>query len=266
MESYVRKCTLFAIIFVIAGLLVGFRSYTRSKVEPVPALEVIEPDYTQPSAVVEAELTKLTTRVYKADDVNLPDDSIPEHKNAVEPPTTEETVTESVEMTEYATEPETAEVQTITQAPEIGRYASLVNLISDDDKELLARLIYHESRGVGGEAVCETVFNRMLSDEFPDSVYDVINRENQLSRPAFYGRLRLKSPKLWPAVVRLWTRCFTQKGIIPSQKITAIFTVEVFVSRKVLIMNTAETFSSKTMRKSPSAALVAAVFLLRQMI
>ena len=180
MESYVRKCTLFAIIFVIAGLLVGFRSYTRSKVEPVPALEVIELDYTQPSAVVEAELTKLTTRVYKADDVNLPDDSIPEHKNAVEPPTTEETVTESVEMTEYATEPETAEVQTITQAPEIGRYASLVNLISDDDKELLARLIYHESRGVGGEAVCETVFNRMLSDEFPNTVHEVIHQTNPI--------------------------------------------------------------------------------------
>ena len=195
MESYVRKCTLFAIIFVIAGLLVGFRSYTRSKVELVPALEVIEPDYTQPSAVVEAELTKLTTRVYKADDVNLPDDSIPEHKNAVEPPTTEETVTESVEMTEYATEPETAEVQTITQAPEIGRYASLVNLISDDDKELLARLIYHESRGVGGEAVCETVFNRMLSDEFPDSVYDVINQKNQFEPAGILWSAEIKEPE-----------------------------------------------------------------------
>ena len=168
MESYVRKCTLFAIIFVIAGLLVGFRSYTRSKVEPVPALEVIELDYTQPSAV---------------------------DKNAVEPPTTEETVTESVEMTEYATEPETAEVQTITQAPEIGRYASLVNLISDDDKELLARLIYHECRGVGGEAVCETVFNRMLSDEFPDSVYDVINQKNQFEPAGILWSAEIKEPE-----------------------------------------------------------------------
>ena len=254
MESYVRKCTLFAIIFVIAGLLVGFRSYTRSKVEPVPALEVIELDYTQPSAVVEAELTKLTTRVYKADDVNLPDDSIPEHKNAVEPPTTEETVTESVEMTEYATEPETAEVQTITQAPEIGRYASLVNLISDDDKELLARLIYHESRGVGGEAVCETVSNRMLSDEFPDSVYDVINQNASMPRSTE------RQLGMW-----MWTRCFTQQGIISSQKITAIFTVEVFVSRKVPITNTAETFSLKTMRNSPQPRS-SRLFFLRQMI
>lgn len=49
--------------------------------------------------------------------------------------------------------------------------------ITDNDVELLARLAYHEARGESLEgqiAVVEVVLNRCLSEEFPDTVEEVI--------------------------------------------------------------------------------------------
>ncbi len=101
---------------------------------------------------------------------------------------TEEAVTEVVvEMPEYAAEPDyetyQADVAEIFNAvSEVekslqlfygsGRYASIT--LTDEENEALARLIYHECRGNGGQAVAETVFNRMLSGEFPNTLEGVI--------------------------------------------------------------------------------------------
>lgn len=55
------------------------------------------------------------------------------------------------------------------------RYASIE--ISDDELRELAALIYLEARGEpadGQQAVAEVVLNRVLSDEFPNTVHDVI--------------------------------------------------------------------------------------------
>lgn len=59
------------------------------------------------------------------------------------------------------------------------RYAGIIPSISDSDRDILVRLVYHESRGIGGEAVMETVLNRMLDDEFPDTVEGVVYQKNQ---------------------------------------------------------------------------------------
>lgn len=63
-----------------------------------------------------------------------------------------------------------------------GRYSSL-NL-SEEDKDLLAKLIWREARGEsfeGQQAVAEVVLNRMLSKSFPDTVRGVIFAEDQFT-------------------------------------------------------------------------------------
>ena len=72
---------------------------------------------------------------------------------------------------------ETAEA---TEAPEpTSPYASLLADIDDYDRETLTRLIYHECRGDGGEAVAEVVLNRMLNPQFPDTLQGVVYETNQ---------------------------------------------------------------------------------------
>ena len=74
--------------------------------------------------------------------------------------------------------------QRICNAPE-DRYASLT--LSENDLELLARLVYLESRGEpyeGQVAVAEVVLNRVLSDRFPDTVEEVLYQTGQFTPAA----------------------------------------------------------------------------------
>ena len=66
--------------------------------------------------------------------------------------------------------------------PQPSRYACIY--LSDEEVDLLARIIWLEARGEcfeGQQAVAEVVFNRMLSDAFPDSLHDVIYEKGQFS-------------------------------------------------------------------------------------
>lgn len=58
-------------------------------------------------------------------------------------------------------------------------YAELVNQLTDEDLDVLTRLVYHESRGNGGKAVIEVVFNRMLDKRFPNTLQGVVYQKNQ---------------------------------------------------------------------------------------
>ena len=63
-----------------------------------------------------------------------------------------------------------------------GRYATI--FLTQEDADLLARIIWLEARGEcfeGQQAVAEVVFNRMLSDAFPDTLYGVIYEKGQFS-------------------------------------------------------------------------------------
>ena len=69
-----------------------------------------------------------------------------------------------------------------TTEPTISRYSS-INL-SEEDIDLLARIIWLEARGEsfeGQQAVAEVVFNRMLSEYFPDTLHEVIYEKNQFT-------------------------------------------------------------------------------------
>lgn len=76
---------------------------------------------------------------------------------------------------------ETAPDPTETE-PEPSRYESIS--LSDDDMVLLANIVWLEARGEsfeGQQAVVEVVFNRMLSEYFPDTLSEVIYQKGQFS-------------------------------------------------------------------------------------
>lgn len=67
-------------------------------------------------------------------------------------------------------------------------YSAITNSITEDDREILARIVWLEARGqsfLGQKAVVEVVLNRVLSSEFPNTIYEVIYQKNQFS-PAQY--------------------------------------------------------------------------------
>lgn len=75
-------------------------------------------------------------------------------------------------------EPREAPAPTTEATPEreepASRYAAVE--LTEEDVYILACLVYHEARGEpfeGQAAVVEVVFNRCLSDEFPDTVEEV---------------------------------------------------------------------------------------------
>ncbi len=62
------------------------------------------------------------------------------------------------------------------------RYSELE--ITEEDKELLARIVYLEARGQsfsGQRAVAEVVLNRVLDSRFPDTIYEVLYAPGQFT-------------------------------------------------------------------------------------
>lgn len=53
--------------------------------------------------------------------------------------------------------------------------------LTKEETDLLAKIVWLESRGepeVGQEAVLEVIFNRIASDKYPDTLYDVLSQKN----------------------------------------------------------------------------------------
>ena len=76
------------------------------------------------------------------------------------------------------------EEQHLEPETEPAAYQEIAEVITDDEIEMLARLLYLEARNQpieGQRAVIEVVFNRLLSDEFQDTLYDVVYAKNQFS-------------------------------------------------------------------------------------
>lgn len=54
--------------------------------------------------------------------------------------------------------------------------------VSEDDAILLEQIIWAEANNQsfkGQKACCEVIFNRVLSDEWPDTIYDVLSQKGQ---------------------------------------------------------------------------------------
>lgn len=53
--------------------------------------------------------------------------------------------------------------------------------LTEEEIELLAKILWVEARGeseAGQEAVVEVIFNRMVSEDFPNTLYDVLSQKN----------------------------------------------------------------------------------------
>jgi N-acetylmuramoyl-L-alanine amidase len=107
--------------------------------------------------------------------------------------TTEETTVETAEeKTEETTEiikeaDTTKEIQTINEAETIEsmQKAGEANRwgisLTEAEIDLLARIVWLEARGessLGQQAVVEVVFNRMASEIYPNTLYDVLSQKN----------------------------------------------------------------------------------------
>lgn len=76
---------------------------------------------------------------------------------------------------------QTTEGVNVTREPESGKYAPLS--LSDEERMLVALTAYHEARGegiTGMRAVIEVIFNRMLSDRWPNTAKQVIYQKDPL--------------------------------------------------------------------------------------
>lgn len=78
-----------------------------------------------------------------------------------------------------------------------GKY-SMLNL-AEEEFMLVALTAYHEARGEGIEgmrAVIEVIFNRMLSDDWPNAAKDVIYAPGQFSVASYLLTANINEPEL----------------------------------------------------------------------
>lgn len=74
-----------------------------------------------------------------------------------------------------------------SESEQILFYNQISDNITDSERDMLAKLVFLEARDqsfLGQRAVIEVVFNRVLSDEFPNTITDVIYQKNQFT-PAY---------------------------------------------------------------------------------
>lgn len=68
----------------------------------------------------------------------------------------------------------------------VERYVEIT--MTEEELRELAEIIYHEARGEppeGQQAVAEVVFNRVIADNFPDTVHDVLHQGEGTAIPQF---------------------------------------------------------------------------------
>ena len=107
--------------------------------------------------------------------------------------TTQEEQIEEIAQTDQIVQetPTEQEIQTAQVLPENRWHITL----SPDEMELLARIVWLESQGEpveGQQAVVEVVFNRMRSEVYPDTLYEVLSQKNPVQFCSFKNRDRAK--------------------------------------------------------------------------
>ena len=89
--------------------------------------------------------------------------------------------TDAIEVIVDLGETEEIEETNETEETEVHVYRNRWGIqLTEEEIELLAKILWVEARGeseAGQKAVVEVVFNRMLSDEFPDTLYDVLSQK-----------------------------------------------------------------------------------------
>lgn len=74
-----------------------------------------------------------------------------------------------------------------------------IKKITKSEAQLLAQIVYLEARGEGDkgeQAVIETVFNRVASKKFPNSITKVLSQKNQFSTYRYRYKAKVRSNEL----------------------------------------------------------------------
>lgn len=140
--------------------------------DALPPLEIEDPS--APTTFMTAAPRKL---VDKSEEKSLAEEltSAPKEKavNTVTVEPAPETEVEKAAPLE-ASESETA---VEPKEPVSSRYADIIHMISESDIMLMAAAVYQEANNQcfeGQQAVAETILNRMLSGQFPNTISDVL--------------------------------------------------------------------------------------------
>ena len=84
-------------------------------------------------------------------------------------------------VTLYNEESETVEAEVVEEIEEETCKNRWGIQLTEEEIDLLAKILWVEARGeseLGQEAVVEVIFNRIVSEEFPDTLYDVLSQKN----------------------------------------------------------------------------------------
>jgi len=84
-------------------------------------------------------------------------------------------------VTLYNEEDETVEAEVVEEAEEEICKNRWGIQLTEEEIDLLAKILWVEARGeseLGQEAVVEVILNRIISEEFPDTLYDVLSQKN----------------------------------------------------------------------------------------
>lgn len=116
--------------------------------------------------------TELSEQVVIANHISNTTEDAPKRELAAEETAAEEPQQETQAAKEAA-------VQEVTAEPVYANRWGIT--LTEEEIDLLARIVWLESCGepvLGQEAVVEVVFNRMASDLYPDTLYDVLSQRN----------------------------------------------------------------------------------------
>lgn len=175
----IYKFVVVAIISVAIIVALVVANTTKPSVEVAPevqeevnAVEEVEPivdtDEEIPSNPAKAVNTEVTTASAKKPvTVEVVEPTKDEKADEVEQPVVEEPV-QPTQTTQYGG----------------GRYASIANSITQQEKDYIARLAFLEARGESDEgqrAVIEVILNRVLSGSFPNTIDGVIFQSGQFT-------------------------------------------------------------------------------------
>ena len=100
---------------------------------------------------------------------------------------------EKIRTTKEIQTEETAQVSQVVQETAIEQENRWNITLTPEETELLARIVWLESQGEpveGQQAVVEVVFNRMRSEVYPDTLYEVLSQKNPVQFCSFKNRNR----------------------------------------------------------------------------
>jgi len=119
-----------------------------------------------------------------------------------------------IESTEYIEEEVIIEEETILN--EVNPYIELIDSLTEYEKELLYKITFAEAgnqEAEGQRAVIEVILNRVLSDNFPNTVEGVLSQPHQFSTWSKRNKIKKENQDM---IVEILELVYVEEPILPS--------------------------------------------------